>query len=275
MATTAMRLRDTVTVVTGGAGNIGAAISRELAAQGASTWTVDTDEKGSAEVSQSIREAGGRASFITADVTVTEEADRSVRHVLQAEGRIDALVNGVGRSVGLSLEDVDEEAFRQNVESNLKSALFMTKAVCAGMRERGRGSVIFISSVNALLGGFGEVAYASAKAGLHSLVRSLTAEYSPDGLRFNALTVGSVPGNGVWEERERSDPGTLRRLARLYPLRRLGEPRDVAQAVLFLASDESSWITGSVIPVDGGISATGALSGGRWWEDLPAHSRRP
>jgi NAD(P)-dependent dehydrogenase (short-subunit alcohol dehydrogenase family) len=259
-----------VALVTGGGGNIGKEIARELSRRGASVWIVERDEPAGAEVVQGIRAEGGTAQLVEADVTDPGDAERAVGEVLQTDGGIDVLVNNVGGSFGLSLEDIDEDAFQRNIDLNLKSAVFMTKATCPSMRDRGGGSVIFISSVNALLGGFGQVAYAAAKAALHSLVQTLTAEYSPDGLRFNALCVGSVPGDSPeWREREQADPGTLESLARLYPLRRVGRPSDVAAAVAFLASDQSGWITGTVIPVDGGISATGALPGGQWWSNLP------
>jgi meso-butanediol dehydrogenase/(S,S)-butanediol dehydrogenase/diacetyl reductase len=271
-----MRLRGKVAVVTGGAGSIGGGISRALAAEGAAVWVVDTSDEAGEEVVAEIRDAGGRADVARADLTSVDEASRAIGRIAEGEGRIDILVNNLGGSTGLGLEDLDEETFRWNIDLNLKSALFTTKAVCPAMRRNGRGSVVFISSINALLGGFGEVAYAAAKAGLHSLVATLTAEQSPQGLRFNALAVGSVPGNSpVWVGREHDDPGVLDRLARAYPLRRFGEPADVANAVVFLASDESSWITGAIIPVDGGLSATGGLPGGRWWTHLPVGPDSP
>ena len=264
-----MRVRGKVAVVTGGAGSIGKAISLELSAEGATVWVVDIDEERSKSIVEELRMHGRRAHSIAADFTSSDQAESAVRQVVRTEGQIDILVNNAGGSVGLLFEDADEDTFRRNIDLNLKSAFFATKAACPSMRERHRGSIVFISSVNVLLGGLGQVAYAAAKAGIHSLVRSLTAEYSSFGLRFNALCVGSVPGESpVWKEREQMYPGTIAQVARLYPLRRVGEPTDVAKAVLFLASDESSWITGSVVPVDGGISATGGLPGGRWWTSL-------
>ena len=131
------------------------------------------------------------------------------------------------------------------------------------------GNIVYISSINALLGGFSEVGYSVAKAGLHTLVKVLTADYSKYNIRFNVVCPGSIIGDSdVWMSREKENPGTLLNLPKIYPLGRAGKPEDVAYAVLFLASDEASWITGIVLVVDGGITATGALPGRRWWENL-------
>ena len=264
------RLQDRVAVVTGGAVNIGRAICRNMAGEGARVWILDIAEEGAAETADLVRSAGGQATVLRTDVTVPAEVEAAVRQILAAEQRVDILVNNVGGSSGADLEDIDEAMLERNIALNLKSAFLCTRAVSRTMLERGAGNVIFVSSVNALLGGFGEVAYSASKAALHSLVKSLTAEYSPRGLRFNALCLGSIPGeSATWARRERQHPGTLEDLARLYPLRRVGTADDAALAAVFLASDEASWITGVVLPVDGGISATGALSGGEWWTSLP------
>jgi NAD(P)-dependent dehydrogenase (short-subunit alcohol dehydrogenase family) len=254
-------------VVTGGGRNIGRAIAGLLAAEGAEVWILDHDESGR-RTAAAISDRGFRALFLVCDVTLPDEVERAAARI-EKEGPADVLVNNVGGAKGITLEDVDEDVFDYNVAVNLKSAFYCTKALLPGMRRSGNGSVVFMSSVNATLGGFSQVAYASAKAGLHSLVRSLTADYARQGIRFNAICAGSVPGESrTWATREREHPGTLKRLASIYPLGRLGEPIDIAKAVLFLASDDAQWITGVVLPVDGGISASGALPGGRWWEQV-------
>ncbi len=154
------------------------------------------------------------------------------------------------------MAEIDEETLERNIALNLKSAVFCTKAVLSHMISKKRGSVVYISSINAVLGGFGRTAYASAKAGLHSLVQTLTSDYSRYGLRFNVICPGSIP-----ESWRTSSPILLKRFEKKYPLKRFGNPDDVAHAVLFLASDEASWITGVVLPVDGGITATGGIHG--------------
>jgi NAD(P)-dependent dehydrogenase (short-subunit alcohol dehydrogenase family) len=269
------RVRGKVAVITGGAGaGIGGAISRLLAREGARIVIVDIGAAGE-RLAEEIKDGGDDAAFSQTDVSDTAEITRLFQWTEETYGRVDILVNNVGRGGGTTLDDLDEGLFERHVRVNLKTAVFCTKAALPIMKRQGYGSVVYISSVNALLGGFSETGYASAKAGLHSLAQTLTADYAPFGIRFNVVCPGSVPtvsGSeviGTWHDREVASPGTLQRLANAYPLRRLGRPSDVAQAVLFLASDEASWITGVTLPVDGGIAATGGLSGGRWWEQLP------
>lgn len=263
------RVKGKVTIITGGGRNIGRSISLVMAREGAIVCVLDIDTKTGKETVNLIENKGGEAYFIESDVTNVEQINKIVNEVIKRYGKIDILVNNVGGSTGLTLEDIDEKTFQKNIESNLKSAIFCTKAVMPYMIKQNRGSIVYISSINALLGGFSEVGYASAKSGLHSLVMTLTADYSRHGIRFNVVCPGSIPGNSeVWKAREKNKKGMLKKLSRIYPLGRFGEPIDVAYAVLFLASDEANWITGIILPVDGGITATGRLPGGKWWESI-------
>lgn len=265
------RFSGRVAVVTGGALNTGRAISLRLASEGARVWIFDTDQEGAQETVELIRGAGGDAQVRATDVTARDDVDAAVAEVLAKDARIDVLVNNVGGSFGGGLEEVDEAILDRNVALNLKSAFFCTRAVVPGMCAGRRGSVVFVSSLNALFGGFGEIAYSAAKSGLHSLARSLTAEYSPRGVRFNVLCIGSIPAESrMWARREQEHPGTFDRLADLYPLGRVGAPDDVAAAAAFLASDDAGWITGVVLPVDGGFAATAGLAAGDWWTNEAA-----
>jgi len=111
--------------------------------------------------------------------------------------------------------------------------------------------------------------YSASKGALHSLTNVLVADYSKYGIRFNIVCPGSVPGDSeIWQNREINHPGTLKQVSSIYPLGRIGVPNDVAYATMFLASDEAAWITGIVLPVDGGICAAGNLPGGKWWEKI-------
>jgi NAD(P)-dependent dehydrogenase (short-subunit alcohol dehydrogenase family) len=202
-------------------------------------------------------------------VTEPEVPGRVVEQILEVYGRVDILVNNVGGSFGVTLEDADETTIEKNLRSNLISALIFTKMVVPAMISQRQGAVVFVSSINALLGGFSEIAYSAAKAGLHAAARGLTADYGPYGIRFNVVCPGSVPREGgAWARREQESPGTIDRLNRIYPLGRFGTPKDVAHGILYLASDEAAWVSGVVLPIDGGLTATGRLPGGHWWENI-------
>lgn len=263
-------LSNKTAVVTGGAGtNIGGSVSKRLAAAGADVAILDVAADRGSETAAAIRAKGGNATAFKCDVTDIETVSAVVDEVAAEFGEIDVLVNNAGGASGVDLEDIDEETFDENVETNLKSAFFVTKTVLPHLRDAESASVVFVSSINALLGGFSEVAYASSKAGLHSLAQCLTADYGPDGIRFNVVCPGSVIGESeTWERRELEDPGTKDRIHDLYPAGRYGTPEDVANAITFLVSDRAAWISGVVLPVDGGLSATGGLPGGEWWTEI-------
>lgn len=263
------RLEDKIAIITGGARNIGYAISVLFAKEGAKVCIFDIDDNMGEKVSREINENGFEAIYVKTDVTNVESINKSVKFIQEKYGKIDILVNNVGASKGFTLEDIDEETFNYNINNNLKSAFFCTKAVLPQMKMNNKGNIVFISSINAILGGFSEVAYSSSKIALHSLVKTLTADYSQYGIRFNVVCPGSIPGDSLtWKNREGNKPGMLKKLANIYPLGRFGDANDVAYAVLFLASDEASWISGVILPVDGGISATGRLPGNCWWENI-------
>ncbi len=171
-------------------------------------------------------------------------------------GPVDVLVNNAARATDKDLLDLDDEQWESDVSVALKGSFLCARAVLPDMTARGSGVIINVSSVNAL-GYFGNEAYSAAKAGVLSLTRSLAVRYGPSGVRANAVVPGTLR-TPAWEERRRSDPEIFERVAAWYPLGRVGEPEDVANAALFLASDEASWITGVALPVDGGLLAGNA-----------------
>lgn len=256
-------------VVTGGGHNIGRAIATRLAAEGATVLILDVDTEAAAETVDTITEAGGDATAYDCDVTDVSAINEIFDRIHAEYGTIDILVNNVGGSTGVTLDDIDEPTFNENIDRNLKSAVFTTRAVLPKMREAGHGRVLYVSSINAVFGGFSEVAYAAAKNALHALVRSLTADYADEGLRFNVVCLGSIPGeNANWDDRMEDGDQDAQSLADLYPVGRYGTPEDAANAAAFLLSTDADWITGEVLTVDGGLTATGNLPGGEWWTEL-------
>jgi len=241
------RLAGKRAIVTGGGSGIGRAISRRFAAEGVTVVVADLIGERAEEVAAEI---GGTA--VQADVTVAAEVARLVG----AAGRVDVLVNNAGGGMADDLLEITEEQWDADVTVNLKSAFLCSKAVLPGMIERGSGVIVNISSVNGMAF-FANEPYSAAKAGLINLTRSMAVRYGRHGIRAVAVAPGTIR-SPLWQERVDKEPAIFDRLVRWYPLRRVGEPEDVANAVAFLASDDASWITGEVLRVDGGLLAGNA-----------------
>jgi meso-butanediol dehydrogenase / (S,S)-butanediol dehydrogenase / diacetyl reductase len=234
-------------IVTGGGSGIGRAICLRFAAEGASVVVADIVGERAEEVAAEI---GARA--VQADVTVAADVARMVA----ASERVDVLVNNAGYGFGNDLLEIDEETWDEEVAVNLKAAFLCSKAVLPGMIERGGGVIVNIASVNGIAF-FANEPYSAAKAGMINLTRSMAARYGPQGIRAVAIAPGTIR-TPLWQERVDKEPAIFERLVRWYPLRRVGEPEDVAAAAAFLASDDASWITGEVLRVDGGLLAGNA-----------------
>jgi meso-butanediol dehydrogenase/(S,S)-butanediol dehydrogenase/diacetyl reductase len=247
------RLENRVAIVTGGASGIGRATATLFAREGARVTICDlNDGKGAATI-EAIRSAGGDATFVHADVSSATDVDAVVRHALARYGQIDILVNNAGISIGDSVLDTDEATWDRNFAVVLKGAYLFTRAVLPPMIERRSGAIVNIASVNGLLG-LGEDAYSAAKAGLINFTQNVATRYGAEGIRANVICPGTVR-TPIWQDTLAKSPDIFDRLARWYPLGRVGEPEHIARAALFLASDDAAWITGVVLPVDGGLTA--------------------
>jgi NAD(P)-dependent dehydrogenase (short-subunit alcohol dehydrogenase family) len=247
------RLKDRVAVITGGASGIGRATAERFAREGARVVVGDLNDSLGDESIAGIKQAGGDAIFLHADVTVEDDARKVVETALDRFGRLDVLVNNAGVSLGDSVLDTDPATWDRNFAVVLKGAYHFTRAALPAMRERRRGVIVNVASVNGLLG-LGEDAYSAAKAGLINFTQNLAVRYGADGIRANVICPGTVR-TPIWRDTLARRPDVFERLAAWYPLGRVGEPDDVARAALFLASDDAAWITGAVLPVDGGLTA--------------------
>jgi NAD(P)-dependent dehydrogenase (short-subunit alcohol dehydrogenase family) len=243
-----MRFSDIVAVVTGGGSGIGLATTRLLAAEGATVAVLDVDP----EAGRAVEQVPG-AFAVHCDIAEAASVRGAVGAVLERADRIDLLVNNAARCTAFDFATVDLEVWRQDLAVTLDGTFLMTQAVLASMRSRRSGVIVNVASVNGIAS-FGNEAYSAAKAGVLSLTRSVAAEYARDGIRCNAVLPGTIR-TPIWEPRLRADPGLLDRVARHYPLGRIGSPDDVAEAVAFLASAQSAWITGTSLVVDGGLTA--------------------
>ena len=248
-----MRLADKVALVTGSGSGIGRAIAERFAREGARVIVNDLHRDRAEETVQRIAAAGGEALAIQADVTQSGAVKAMVEQGIAAFGQIDILVNNAGASQGDDILTFDEATWDWNLAVVLKGAYLCSRAVLPRMIERRSGAIVNISSVNGIAG-LGEEAYSAAKAGMNVLTKNMAVKYGRFGIRVNAICPGTIR-TPIWGPRLEKDPLIFEKLAKWYPLGRVGEPEDIANAALFLASDEASWITGTVLIVDGGLLA--------------------
>jgi meso-butanediol dehydrogenase/(S,S)-butanediol dehydrogenase/diacetyl reductase len=251
------RFSGSVAIVTGAGSGIGAAIARELAVEGAAVILVDRREDRLRHECEAIVSAGGHAEAVALDVRDGDRVSELATGTRAQYGAIDLLVNNAAVPDGDGLDSLSNEQWDEAVGVTLTGAFLLTRAVLGPMVERGTGCIINVASVNGLMH-FGNEAYSAAKAGLIQLTRSVAVRYGPNGVRANAVAPGTVR-TPAWRERLDRNPALLDRLARWYPLGRVGEPEEVAHAVLFLASPQASWITGAMLAVDGGLLAGNLL----------------
>jgi NAD(P)-dependent dehydrogenase (short-subunit alcohol dehydrogenase family) len=254
-----MRLQGKRAIVTGGANGIGRATAERFACEGAHVIIADRDRATGAATALAIRNSGGHAEFIPADVTEAEAVAELVAQAAERLGGIDVLVSNAGWSLTEDLLDLEPADWDADLRLNLSSHYLVTRAVLPVMIAAGGGSIVTVSSVNAFWC-IGEFGYSAAKAGLISLTRNIAVTHGPDGIRANVICPGTIAteaGAAYWDQKA----GAKEKLLKWYPLRRLGKPEDVAFIALYLASDESSFVTGAVMVIDGGLTAGSRLFG--------------
>lgn len=243
-------LNGKVAVVTGGSRGIGRAIAEALGSHGAHVVVgYASGEAAAAETVQSITQAGGKAEALRIDVSDTAEAERVVGEVAKRLGRLDILVANAGISVDGLLLRLKDEDFDRILAVNLKGAIATARAAIKPMMRSRSGRIVFVSSVVGETGNVGQTAYAASKAALLGAAKSIAREYASRGITVNAVTPGFVDTDmtrALTDEQRAA-------IAASIPLGRTGTPREVAAAVLFLASDEASYVTGQALRVNGGM----------------------
>lgn len=245
-----MRLDDRVAIVTGGAQGLGRQVCLSLAEAGAAV-VINARPGGTPPdpVADAVRSAGGRCEVALADVCEAEQAQKLVKQALSAFGRIDVLVNNAAVTRDALLLEMSEEYWDQVFAANVRGAFNCIQAVAPHMIEQRRGSIVNISSVVADLGALGASNYAASKGAVNGLTRSAAVEMARFGIRVNAVAPGVVETRLM----ERVLGKRRKQLTGRIPLRRFAAPEEVANVVLFLASDLSSYITGEVVRVAGGM----------------------
>jgi NAD(P)-dependent dehydrogenase (short-subunit alcohol dehydrogenase family) len=205
-----------------------------------------------------LRGAGTRALALAADITDQAAVDAAVEQTLAAFGRIDVLVNNAARTAKGNLEQTGPADWEHEIKGTLFGAFLVSRAVIPHMLAERKGAIVNVGSVNALLA-LGNPAYSAAKAGLINLTKALATEYGRRGIRANMVSPGTIRTESPsWQKRLARDPQVFEKLARWYPVGRVGEPSDIAAAIAFLASDEAAFVNGANLVVDGGLTAGNA-----------------
>jgi meso-butanediol dehydrogenase/(S,S)-butanediol dehydrogenase/diacetyl reductase len=241
--------------VTGAGHGIGRAIAQRLSSEGGSIALADIDVEAATTVAREIVKNDANAFALACDVTDASSVDASIVEAVERLGKLDVLVNTAGGDFDEpSFEEITDDLWNRKMDLNLTGTMRCIRAALPHLISSGTGSnVVMIGSVNGTAA-FGGFPYSAAKAGLEIMTKNLAARYGRRGLRFNLITPGTIRTRN-WDEQEEQ----LIEFAKMYPLRRIGEPADIAAAVAFLASDDASWITGVNLPVEGGI-LTGPLN---------------
>jgi NAD(P)-dependent dehydrogenase (short-subunit alcohol dehydrogenase family) len=251
-----MRLVDKVAIITGAASGMGRYAAELFASEGASVVISDIAEKEGEEIARAIRDNGGRAIFVKANVANEDEVKHMVNAAIDAFGRVDVLYNNAGimPAEDGSVTDISEGTWDRIMDINLKSAFLCSKYTIPHMIKQGKGSIINVASFVAFMGcSVPQDAYTASKGGMLSLTKSFAVQYGRHGIRCNAICPGPIETpllRVLWTNEEARDL----RLNRI-PLGRFGEAKDIVYMALYLASDESSWTTGAWLMVDGGISS--------------------
>jgi meso-butanediol dehydrogenase / (S,S)-butanediol dehydrogenase / diacetyl reductase len=262
-----MRFNNRTVLVTGGGSGIGRVMAHRFAAEGAIVVVADQFQQRAELAAGEIEKAGGRAIAVKADVSLSAEVDAMVALAERKGGAVDVLVNNAAICTADDVASMDEAVWDKDVDVCLKGVFLCSRRVLPRMIERRKGVILNISSVNGLAY-LGNEAYSAAKAAVINLTQSIAVRYGPQGIRANAIAPGTIR-TPIWQERIQKEPNIFERLKRWYPLGRVGEPEDVANAALFLASDEASWITGIVLRVDGGLMAGNGVMTQELLTELP------
>jgi 3-oxoacyl-[acyl-carrier protein] reductase len=244
-----LKLTGKVALITGAAQGIGKAVALLLARNGADIVVSDINLEKAEETAKEIESIGSKAIAIKVNVASLNEVEQMVEAVLEKLGKIDILVNNAGITRDKLILRMTEEDWDVVLDVNLKGTFNCTKAVVRHMAKQRSGKIVNIASVTGEMGNAGQVNYSASKAGVIGLTKTIAREFAQRGINVNAIAPGFIvtPMTEVLPEKQKEE------LKRLIPMERLGKPEDVAEAVLFFVSEESNYITGQVLNVNGGI----------------------
>lgn len=243
-----MRLTNKVAIITGAGQGIGEAVARRFAEEGANVVVADINEDHANIVADAINATGAKALAVRVNVTDKASTEAMVKQTLEIFGRVDILVNNAGIIRDARLVKMSEADFEQVIDVNLKGVFNCTQSVVDHMLKQGSGSIINAASVVATYGNFGQTNYVASKAGVIGMTKVWAREFGPKGVRVNAIAPGFIE-----TAMTAGIPDTvMNQLLERIPTRRMGKPEEIANAYLYLASDEASYVNGHTLAVDGG-----------------------
>jgi NAD(P)-dependent dehydrogenase (short-subunit alcohol dehydrogenase family) len=250
------RLAGKWALVTGGGSGIGKAVALAFAAEGAKVAVMGRRLEKLQEVTAEVRKRGGKAVEVVGDVAKAADAERAVRETVEKLGGLNVLVNNAGMLSVATVETVPEEEWDRVMTTNLKGPFLMSRAALPAMRKAGGGAIVNIGSILGLIAMKDRAAYCASKGGVTLLTKAMALDHAHEKIRVNCICPSLVETELV-QGLFASAAGAALKQARVatLPLGRMGKPEDVAEMAVFLASDEASWVTGTAIPLDGGLSA--------------------
>jgi NAD(P)-dependent dehydrogenase (short-subunit alcohol dehydrogenase family) len=258
MPTHCRRFEGSVVTVTGAANGIGRAVASAFASEGATVYGVDIDSKGLEVAAQSLPAGSGRLISVVADVSRPEDVSRSVQRILNETGRLDVLVNNAGINMVKRITELEIRDWDKVFDTNLKSVYLFCRAVWPAFQAQRAGAIVNVSSVMGQVGGISSPAYCATKAAIIMFSRCLAKDGARYGIRVNSVCPGYID-TPIMERvlQTLPDPAAARRdLVNRMPLGRLGSPEDVAACILFLASADAAYVSGTELTIDGAVTAT-------------------
>jgi len=249
------RFEGKVALITGGGSGIGQATAMRLASESAAIAVVDISPEKAEGTCHQIEALGRHAISIVADVTIASDNEKMVAETGKTFGRLDILVTSAGKGGSGTVVTIAEEDWNSMLDLDLKAVYLSSKHAIHEMRRTGGGAIVHISSIGGLRGDWGGASFSAAKGGVINLTRHMAVAHARENIRVNCVCPGVIetPLTRNWL----SDPATHKSVTARHPIGRLGQPEEVAAAVAFLASEDASFITGAILPVDGGSLASG------------------